>query len=249
MLKKITFIIPSVLILYLFTGCTSAQKLFYSYKIDNYSTDTSKILLSTSRVISFNDYVFEFKMRENNFLEFEQNIEENRTLLKNSSTRYDTVGVYLLTNDQRYFEFDTFAVSSKLVNKGHIWEKEEGVKFNPLKMDTTGKGSVVPLNLTLPKDTVINNVSCYYAEIIRSKPTDKIGTKYFLVKNKQFNSLLKLQGLKWVTEDYCIIGLEQYLYDGRERYIQEPANLRPLTTAERKICESLIQKAGLPLPK
>jgi hypothetical protein len=238
------------LALVLFVACTQAQPVYYAYQVDDFSVDTAKTLIATSRVISCGDYLFEFKMQVNNEIVADMYKDENKTVVTKFTTRYDTTGVYILAKGKGYYEFDTFALTGKLVKKGPIADREFGFKLGTDKSATNkGKAAAQP-KISAPQDTVINGIPCYYVQTVRTQlPTDSMGTQYFLIKNRKFTSVYKAQGFRWLNNEYCIIGVRHYAYNGSVGYSQEINNLRPLSAAERKICESLIQKARLPLPR
>lgn len=229
-------------------GCTLAQRVFYSYQVDNYLTGKLNKRFTTSHVISCGDYLLEFNLKKN--LVGDNNGEFD---LLSDTVTYDTVSVYLLVPDGQYMEFDSFSVGGKLLRKGPMTDKSKGIKRGAMAADTAAQPTAlpVPAMFTDPKDTVINNIPCYYSDVVRIKNTllDTVGMRYFLVKKQPFSSVYKMLGLKWKSNDYTIVGLQQYMYADGEGYIEKISNLRPLTNAEHKICESLIQKAGLPLPK
>lgn len=234
-----------------FSAYVQAQSKYYAYQVDTYSINTDTVRLSTSRVITCGSYLLEFRILGKNDLEGDLYMAEGRVeITKVTPKQPDTVGVYLLAGGKRYYEFDTFALAGKLIKKGSINDRQYGFKLGMDKAAANkSKATKVP-KFTIPRDTVINGTPCHYAEIVRSKQlADSMGTQFFLIKNKQFTSLYKVQGFKWPDSNYCVVGIHHYAYDGSMHYLQEISNLRPLTTTERKICESLIQKAGLPLPK
>lgn len=239
-----------ILAMLFFSACAKAQPVYYAYEVEDFSIDTVKTRFAKSSLISCSNYLFEFKMQVNNEVVAEIYKEENKSVITKTTSRYDTTGLYILAPGKGYYEFDTFALAGKLVKKGAIATREFGFKLGADKAATKkGKVTLQP-KVSDPKDTVINGIPLYYVEIVRTQlPTDSMGTQYFLIKNQKFTSLYKAQGYRWPSNDYCIVGVHHYAYDGRGAYLQELSNLRPLTTAERKICESLIQKAGLPLPK
>jgi hypothetical protein len=233
------------------TSCTTAQQVFYSYKVDSYFTGKLNKQFAASHVISCGDYLVEFNTKVN-FADSGIAKDGEITILRSDVT-YDTLSVYLLTPNGQYVEFDTFSLAGKLLKKGPIANKESGIKTGANPTETVSKKTTpqVSIVITDPKDTVINNVTCYYADIMRSKNTilDTVGIRYFMIKNAHFSSVYKMLGIKWKNNDYTIIGLQQYMYEDGEGYVEKIAELRPLNTTERKICESLITKAGLPLPK
>jgi hypothetical protein len=232
----------------LLASCGTAQQVFYTYKVDSYYMGQSKEQFTTSHVISCGDYLVEFRMRTN--YKDSAIAKDGEIRLAGRVVTYDTLGVYLLTPDRRYFEFDTFTVNANMRRQGPIADKEFGIKpvaASPeanKEADATGKKPTYsPL-----VDTVINNIACYYTDEVRNK-SDSFGIRVYLVKNKQLTSIYKLLGGKWPNGEYCIVGMQAYLYEGGDGHTERIAELRPLTTTERKICESLITKVGLPLPK
>lgn len=233
-------------------GCTTAQQTFYSYKVDSYYIGQSKEQFAASHVISCGDYLVEFNTKVKIDTKGISDAEEGIIKLVGQTVTYDTVSVYLLMPNGQYAEFDSFSAAGKLLKKGLMADKEQGIKRGATTDTATQTTALpVPPTFTNPKDTVINNVPCYYSDVVRIKNTllDTVGMRYFLVKKQAFSSVYKMLGLKWKSNDYTIVGLQQYMYANGEGYIEKIANLRPLTAAERKICESLIEKAGLPLPK
>jgi hypothetical protein len=236
----------------LLASCGTAQRVFYSYKVDGYymggQYDNKRF--SNSHVISCGDYMVEFNVKTNfNDTAIAHKGEIN---LVGSGVTFDTLSVYLLTPNWQYVEFDTFSLNAKVLGKGGLSEKPFGVKPQRPKpadkaSDTTSKKPTYsPL-----ADTVINNIPCYYADQVRGKNDvqDTVGLRVYLVKNKQLNSIYKLLGGKWPNTEYCMVGLQPFFYENGAVYTERIANLRPLTTTERNICESLIRKAGLPLPR
>ncbi len=226
-------------------SCQPTKTVFYSYKVDNYVADISKTMLRTGRLISCGDYLIEFKMKIN--MKSETEMYDTGSRLVSASINYDTIGVYLLANRQ-YFEFDTFATSGIMLKKGPIADKQFGFKFGEGK----NTADLTQPYLSLPKDTLINNIFCYYVDVLGTKEypvSDTMGTQFLLIKNRQLASLYKAYGLTCMNNDYSIVGIHQYHKQKKEGFWEEPADLRPVTAAERAICESLIQKAGLPPPK
>jgi hypothetical protein len=235
----------------LLTSCGNAQQVFYSYKVDSYYIgphDKGK-QFTTSHVISCGEYLVEFNKKINIT---DSNIAENGEIrLAGQVVTFDTQSVYLLAPNWRYVEFDTFTLKAKVVGRGDISEKPLGIKPQRPDPNTAADSGTKKPSYSPLIDTVINNIPCYYADQVRDKndAQDTVGVRVYLVKNKQLNSIYKLIGGKWPDNEYCMVGLQPYMYDGSGGFTERISNLRPLTTAEQKICESLIQKAGLPLPK
>lgn len=225
-----------VLVVQILSGCKIPKNLFFSYKVDSYSTDTTKHLLTSSSLISYGDHLFEFKMRTNI-----KSVIHGEADSVTSSIDYDTTGVYLLSGKNKlYFEFDTFTIKNKIVKAGKLSEKEFGQKYPASDSVFSATGITSD-----PADTVINNINCSYVVIV-SKNTnaeDSVEVKMILIKNPNLNSLYKIGGAKFADKDYCIVGYDFYSYKNKEGFVQEMADLRPLTKKEQKICESMIIKS------
>jgi hypothetical protein len=86
--KILLYTISVILILH---GCKSLQEKYYSYKVNRYAIDSVKHLLSPSHIISYGNYLFEFRIKVN---------VKNEIFMKSgtvaSSINYDTLSVYLL---------------------------------------------------------------------------------------------------------------------------------------------------------
>ena len=229
-----------------YTSCATAQPPFYAYTVNIYTTDTGRHLISRDGIISYKDYVIEFRMSQNTLSEYILDKEEGTRELKSSITTYDTIGLYLIYN-KRYFEFDTFALQGKLLKTGPLGEKSDGYKLGEGKLSYT----YAPPKVGIAKDTVMGGIHCFYANVLQDNGADtgKFLIRLVLFKLKHLNSLHKAYGANWHNDEFCVMGMMAQDKASKDGYVEEVADLRPLTAAERKICESLIQKAGLPLPK
>jgi hypothetical protein len=233
------------IVLVFLAACKPAGVVCYAYKSDTYVTDTGRHILSASSTISYGDYLFEFKMQLNTDSVFE--VHGNIRRLINESVKYDTIGVYLLANKQ-YIEFDTFAINSAIVKKGELADKPTGVRLGDGKQTI----NYTPPFISVPKDTIMNEIPCYYTEVLGDAAhpvSDTAGTRFILIKNRRLTSLYKVFGLGCMNNEYCIVGIHQYHKQRQVGYIQDIAGLRPLTTAEKQVCASMVAKAGLPPPK
>ncbi len=250
MYRNVSINVFSYMIFALLASCGTAQTVFYSYKVDNYyNLQRNNKWFTTSHVISCGEYLLEFNVRTH--YNDTAIAHEGEIKLVGSEITFDTQSVYVLSPNWRYVEFDTFTLKAKVVGRGDISEKPLGIKPQRPDPNTAADSGTKKPSYSPLSDTVINNITCYYADQIRDKndAQDTIGIRVYLVKNKQLNSIYKLIGGKWPDNEYCMVGLQPFMYDNGAGYIERIADLRPLTTAEQKICESLIQKAGLPLPK
>jgi hypothetical protein len=231
-----------------FAGCKPAGVMCYSYKTDTYVIGEDRYFQRASRLISYGDYLFEFKMKVQFNSEYDYDKQENKQTLRSKTAKYDdTIGVYLLANKQ-YIEFDTFAISGTIVQRGNLADKPAGVRLGDGKQTI----NYTPPFISVPKDTIMNEIPCYYTEVLGDAAhpvSDTAGTRFILIKNRRLTSLYKAFGLTCMGNEYCIVGIYQYHKWLKEALLDDIAGLRPLTKAERTICVSLIQKAGLLPPK
>ncbi|MBK8519390.1 MAG: hypothetical protein IPL54_00440 [Chitinophagaceae bacterium] len=217
-------------------GCKTSKEKFYAYTVDSYTIDTTKRLMSSSNVISYGSYLFEFIQRVsiNNVLHGESGS-------VTSSIDYDTVSVYLLENKNKlYYSFDTFSLKNSILKTGKLSDKEFGVRLNPSEKDTDTTVFYGP-----PVEVIINKIKCFYTEVISKNKNmnDTFEMKMTMIKNANLNSLYKINGAKFTDENYCIVGLNIYLPKQRQRYIEEVDAIRPLTEKEKAICESMLIKS------
>lgn len=224
-----------ILIIVLFLiGCRPSKENYYSYKVNNYTRDTVKQFIYSYNLISYGDYLFEFKDRVNFISNLYGNSETN-------SISYDTIGVYLLSlKNKLYYEFDTFTLKSNLVKNGKLSDKEYGFKFNSL--DTHGASDV---SFTTPKKTMMNNIDCFITEIVLDNKTDNdsIQQTAVLIKKKKFTSLYKINGIKFRDRNYCIVGFNIYDLKKNQSFLQEIESMKPLTEKEIYICTNIIKKS------
>jgi hypothetical protein len=215
-------------------GCTISKENYYSYKVGTYTIDTVKHFFYSDNLISYGDYLFEFKNRLN----------INRIIQGDSdatSTYYDTAGVYLLSGqDKLYFEFATFGLNNEVIKIGRLTDKQLGFKFNSLGTGPPSDGSFTP-----PEKTVINNINCFITEIISNnkRENDSIDQKIVLIKNKKFNSLFKINGIVYPDADYCIVGFHIYDLKNKENFLQDIESMRPLTEKEKSICAKMVERS------
>jgi hypothetical protein len=202
-----------------------------------YTIDSVKTLLTSTSLISYGNYLFEFKNK----------IKINSVKYGDAepivtSFKFDTAGVYLWADkNEIYYEFDTFALKNKMVHTGILANKPFGVRLSlgVEKSDTTTE-------FALPEQTAINNITCFYSEIVPKNKhaiNDTIKMKVLLVKNKNLNSFYKRSGAKFTDNNYCIVGLNLYSYIQKQGMLDEIEALRPLTKKEIKLCENMVQKS------
>ena len=233
MSKAIIFQVTGLVIFFLY-GCKGANEIYYSYKSNWYTNDTEKRFITSSSLISYGDYLFEFIKKTN--IENELRGESDSVT---SSIYYDTTGIYLLGGENRlYYEFDTFAFENKIVTVGKLSEK----KIGQLYPDPISSEEII---YSTPVDTVINNIICFYSTVVprNRNAMDSTDVKVILLKKPNFNSLYKIGGGEFPDKDYCIVGFNVYSFKNNDGFVQEVDALRPLTEKEKSICKSMIIKS------
>ena len=231
-MKKLYFLLP--LIIYL-VGCRNSKIISYSYRINTYTRDSSIRLLTTGRLISHGNYLFEFKLLTH----------FNETIIGGKSFERvytDTIGVYLLeSGNEIYYEFASFSLNEMIKKKGKLSEKESGVR-KPGRLEKSLPNGVFFTNL---KDTVINKIRCYRTSIASASETtsDSMRFSLLLLKKDKFNSLYRVFGSEFTDSRYCIVGTSLLNKGSNEGYFDEIESLRPLNYMEKRICENLILKS------
>ena len=239
-MHKINMVLCTILLFQFFYSCNTSKEIYYSYKVDSYTIDTVKRFFASSSLISYGDYLLEFKKRTNI-----SDVVYGETGAVTSSSNYDTTGIYLLSSTNgMYFLFDTFALKNEIIKTGKLTDKEYGVRL-------TSTGNQIPTETviykTIPLDTIINNIKCFYIDIIsKNKNTnDSFAQRVILIKSVNFNSLYRINGTKFIDTNYCIVGVQVYNLKQKQGYLEELDLLRPLTDKEKKICESMVKKIKL----
>ena len=220
-----------------FNGCAIIKEKYYSYKVATYTVDTVKHLIYYNNLISYGDYLFEFKDR----VTINTDVHEGTDSI--TSTSFDTIGVYLLSDKSKlYYEFDTFALKHNVVKIGRLTDKQFGFKFTFPAHQSTSDVSFTP-----PKEKVINNIDCFITQIVSNdkRANDSMNVEMVLIKNKTFNSLYKMNGVKFTDSNYCIVGLHILLLKKKESFLEDIESMRALTEKEKEICESMIKKSKL----
>lgn len=232
--KKIYFIICMSLLV----SCSASKENYYSYKINNYYLiENLKTIYSSSSLISYGNYLFEFRNR--------LNISETiKGEVKKSSQFYDTLGVYLMTTNKKvYYEFDKFSKNGKLIKNGNLEEKPTGVKFSFKSADTTASNFIY----SFPRKEIINNIDCFTTEVVPTLKTkqDSIIHKMILIKNPKFNSLFKVNGMNFTDKNFCIVGFTYFNKNTNQTFAQEIEAILPLTESQKKVCEQLVSQINL----
>ncbi len=235
---KFSFLVfYSLMVMTLGISCISIKNQHYSYTLNLYRLDTSKKLLSVSHLISYGNYLLEFRLRTIN-----NSTQHGEFGNKITVTTYDTIGVYLLQNNSKiYYEFDSFYLETKIIKAGNITEKEFGRHFSEETYATNNDDSSL---FDTPIKCKINNIECYTTAIKSKFPgTDSIEFKLILIKYRNFNSFYKINGIEYKDKEYCIIGTLLFHKLKKEGFAEEITNLRLLTNIERKICDNMIKKS------
>jgi hypothetical protein len=227
------------IIILFFIGCNTSKIPFYKYTTNIYSIDTvyGKNLAFSNCFISCDKFLFEFIVKTKNKKEV-----IGDELVSNITT-YDTIGVYILSaKTKQYFEFDTFALTSNLVKKGLIKNKESGNGFSFSENTGSAQGKYGPI-----KDTFINSIHCYVAEIILNEKVvnDSLFQQVFLLKQPNLNTRYKFDNFEFFDKTYAIVGFNKVLKKHKQTLVDEVIDFRILTEKERTICTSMLKKVGL----
>lgn len=239
LLKTYTNAILFSAIVYFYCGCNTVKTATYSFNIDRYVIDTASHLLGFSSLISYGDYLFEYKINTN----FNTIINPNGTVL--NSIVYDTTGIYLLSGKtKQYCEFDSFGLKSKILSKGPFSAKPTGAGITPVEQVAPDSSDSY---YGPPQPVSINRVPCYYSNIMlkNEAPEDSTIQSAILIKKENFNSLYKIRGIQFVDTAYCIVGFRKTHLLNYETFVEQINNLRPLTEKELKICKSMIKRGGI----
>lgn len=225
-------------LLFFNAGCRPALKNCFSYSLESYSLEKTKKLLTTSHLMSYGNYLIEFKMVTN----------YNTTLTGETgipirTISFDTVGVYLLANsngNKLYYEFDTFSLSNRIVKWGDVSEKEFGRHY----INNTQYASQDSFILQKPVKRKVGDSECYFSGV-KSKfnNNDSINFELLLIKDKSFNSFYKFNGFNFTDNQYCITGISFFDRNKNEGFVEEIGKLRFLKPNERAICEAMVQKS------
>jgi hypothetical protein len=214
--------------------CTSTKRNAFAYKVKIYQVDSAKHLLTASHLISYNSYLFEFLLRtKENTVEYGNS---DKIIL---STNYDTLGVYLLKNQlNKFFQFDSFSISGKIIKSDSLTKKEFGVRLSGEKNYNTENAT-----LEEPKKIIINGVECYSANVVsKYNKFDTVESRILLMKNENFTSFYKINNIVFTDKKFCIVGIYAQHKIRKEGFSEEISDLRQLSTSEIEICESMIKK-------
>lgn len=226
-------------IIYFLVSCNTAKTTSYSFNIDRYVIDTANHLLGFSSLISYGDYLFEYKITTH------FNTIINHRGESSQSVVYDTTGVYLLSGKtKRYCEFDSFGLNSKILGKGPFSAKPTGAGVTPVQQVAPDSSDAY---YGPPQPVSINRVACYYSHVMLKSdaPEDSTLQSAILVKKENFNSLYKIRGIQFMDTAYCIIGFRKTHLLNDETFVEQINNLRPLTDKEIKICKLMIKRSGI----
>jgi hypothetical protein len=219
-------------------SCTVSKSRNYAYKINTYSIADEKNLFSSTKLLSYRGYLFEFIMQVN----FSDTITAGQERSK-SGINYTTNGFYILSNkSDSFFLFDKFSLNNKLIKSGKASEKEFGLK---IQRQDNQHASNPALYKTLPVDTIINNTKCYYIDInlsLQNIDSTAYAQKIFLFRDKNFVSYYKLQNANYLDPKYCIIGIYFFDKNKQQGFVEEPEAVRFLTKEELQICRESIKK-------
>ncbi len=220
----------------LLSGCVTEKKAYYAYTVNTYSvTNDEQKQINSERLISYGDYLFEFKMRVNFIREV---LMLSQREIRNIT--YDTIGVYLLSElKDRYAEFDTFSTNARLVKSGANSEKEYGTKF-PIP---TNGGTAGFWTQTM-HDTIINGHKNYLSDTLITDSSGAVigGLRLFLVKEKKFNSVYKINHSYFPDKEYCIVGYNYSFPREKQGVLSIMEEMRPLSKEEEAVCATLVKK-------
>ncbi len=220
-------------------SCKTSKEFYYSYNTEAHIMDSTNNILYFSSLLSFGDYLFEYKVTTH----LNTVIHGNDKPVK--SVMFDTTGIYLLSGkSKQYCEFDTFALQSKIISKGPFSTKPTGVGVLPISRVTADSSDTY---YSSPKAISMNNVLCYYSNIrFKDKAvTDTMERGAILIKKENFNSFYKIRGIEFTDTIYCIVGFRLKHLSKDETFVEQINNLRPLTEKEIQICKRMVKASGL----
>jgi len=223
------------------SSCSVSKTKHYAYNINTYALAPEKNLMSVASLVSYKDYLFEFIMQVN----ISDTVTDGQPETKSGIT-YTPKQVYVLKNKtDSFFLFDQFSLNNQLVKTGTISQKEWGIKFRSY---TNPQASNSALYKSKPKDTIINNVNCYYVDLdlsVLKLDTSAYAQTIFLYKDKNFTSFYKLWNATYADKKFGIIGMHFFDKINKQGFAEEPDKLRVLTKEEEQICEAMIRKIRL----
>lgn len=212
--------------------CVSYKPASYSYRVNTYTIDSVERLYFFGDLISYGDYLLEFQKK--------MNIERNLTPNSDSTlVTYDTIGVFLLSAANKlFYKFDTFSVSTKLLAVGNIKNKPTGLRLSSSQTSPVSAGS-----FTEPRSGRIHGVDYFITDVNENKTGnhDSLKQELLLFKRKDFNSLFKVNGIKFPDPSYCIVGFRITDTKRNQIFLQTAEFLRPLTLEQEKICSAMVQ--------
>ena len=233
--KKQLLILTSIC--FLFMGCRVLSKKYYSYVSVMSAVDSVKTPLSYSLLISYGKYILEFNRRVN--LEATIYLSHPDSIPRQKITGYDTLSVYLLNGNTRlYYEFDTFALKTKLIKIAKWEDKPMGQDLHVPPAEPKSNFVYGPL-----KQELINNIPCFVSKItsVKDPQNDSLSFEEIFVKDACLNSFAKISGTKFTDNNYCIVGYRLFYPKKKEGVSIEIENLRPLNEREIAICKNMVQ--------
>jgi hypothetical protein len=221
-------------------GCRALSKKYYSYVWVMSAVDSVKTPQTYSHLISYGNYIFEFNIRINR--EEIRHRGNPNYIPKLKITGYDTLSVYLLNGKTRlFYEFDTFALKTKLIKIAKWEDKPTGQDLHLSPAEPKSNFLYGPL-----KQELINNIPCFVSKITRVKDpqSDSLSCEEIFVKDVDLNSFFKICGTKFTDNNYCLVGYRVFYPKKKEGTSIEIENLRPLNEREIAICKTMVQIMG-----
>ncbi len=188
-----------------------------------------------NHLLIYNNYLFEFNIAISNKESYHQS-----SKIHTIETKYDTLGVYVLSpNERKFFEFDTFATTNKLITYNLFSKKPFGQKM----YDSVLKSSYNK-NQNLSDTTIWGHHLYYFKHTQKNKQEkDSIISFLYLLKKPGFLSLLEVtNGAYYPDRNYCLIGFSILDIKSNELLLCKLEDLRRLSREEEQICASMIKK-------
>ena len=197
--------------------------------------DTIQQLVFESRFISYDKYLFEFKLAKWDSVEV---FAESKII--NSKSFEDTIGVYLLNPVSRtYVEFDSLHPNAKLVKRGKISEKEFGFKYRDSATDYFAPYATDEL-----KDTVLWNQQLLYIPFEINENNETYTSTIFFSKNPLLNSPFDYFYSKFSKPKLSMVGYTLFFEDKKQKLELRFENEKELDKSWQNACKKLIEIAG-----
>lgn len=222
---------------------------YYAYKEGMYILDSGKkIPFSVSSIISYGGYLIEMEDysdiktggpdtayisvttdQDGKPLEKEKQISAMTITANTPPKKY----VYILKGENKqFYQFDTFALNARIISHGPFKDKKEGRAYGPPTSDTLPGSGII-------RDTVVDNIPLSYINI--SSDPNITGYAY-LAKNAPYNTFFKTFGYRYTDPAYSFIGVHAFDRSKNQGTSFGISDLRPLTPAEIRICEAMVNK-------